>query len=83
MRARTKSPEQRGRSKVVIEYCIEQSPEFLAVEAAARDIVDLLEYLTEHEESQVSTPKHVEKIDSFCDGHPAEDFPSLDAATPH
>ena len=66
--------------KIDVEYCIEQSQEFLDVEAAVSDIVDLLEFLIEHEESTVSTPEHVEKIDSFCDGLPAKDFPSSDTA---
>lgn len=59
---------------------VELSDEQLDMTAAVSDILDLLEFLVEHEESPVSTPKHVEKIDSFCDGLPAEDFPSSDTA---
>ena len=70
-------------SKIDVEYCIEQSQESLDVEAAVSDIVDLLEFLIEHEESTVSTPEHVEKIDSFSDGLPAEDFTSSCNASLH
>ena len=57
-------------------YGVELSDECLNVDAAVREIVDLLEFLMEHEESPKSTPEHIEKIDSFCDGHPAKVFPS-------
>lgn len=57
-------------------YEVELSDEQLDLAAAVSDIVDLLEFLIEHEEATVSTLEHVENRRSFHDGLPAEVFPS-------